>query len=185
MGRQGNLPPSGDLQDDGPRMTVSAAVLGLHLTVRRKVREWAVRYLPAEILGSSMALAAAWAAHAVFGSLVTAAVAGTLGENFGYYGFAVVREAVTHAGRGVGRRPGWRVAVGAVRGVLIEFGPAEVVDSLVARPFLIYRMTNLIDNLVVGVIVGKLAADVLFYTLVIIAYELRKRRLQPAAQEEA
>ena len=64
--------------------------------VRRKLREWVGRYLPAEVLGTVTALAAALTVHAASGSLISAAVAGTVGEGLGYYGCMAVREALVH-----------------------------------------------------------------------------------------
>ena len=83
--------------------------------IRRKLREWFGRYLPAELLGTITALAAAWTVHAVSGSLISAAVAGTIGESLGFYGCMAVREAfrndTRHRHHGPcrwNRSPAWR-----------------------------------------------------------------------------
>lgn len=60
---------------------------------RRRLWVWAVCYLPAELLGTLVALGAAWTAHAASGSMGSAAVAGTVGEALGFYGCVAVREA--------------------------------------------------------------------------------------------
>jgi hypothetical protein len=52
--------------------------------VRSKLRAWATRYLPAELLGTLTALVAAWTAHAASGSTASAAVAGAVGEGIGW-----------------------------------------------------------------------------------------------------
>jgi hypothetical protein len=146
---------------------------GVCARAQRKLREWVARYLPAELAGAVAALCAAGAQHAVSGSVASAAIAGTLGEGLGYYGIMVAREA-RHQHR---RRPGraWLTTGRTVRGVLVEFGPAEVVDSLASRPLLMYALTRLTGSVTGGVLLGKLAADVVFYGLVITAYELRAR----------
>ena len=155
--------------------------------VRRKLREWVGRYLPAEILGTVTALAAAWTVHAVSGSLISAAVAGTIGESLGYYGCMVVREVryydARHRDHGTLRRR-WLTGTRTVRDLLIEFGPAELVDSLVARPLFMFLMPSLLHHFTAGILVGKLAADVIFYGLAIGAYELKQQYLLVSRPEE-
>jgi hypothetical protein len=148
--------------------------------MRCKLREWFGRYLPAELLGTLTALAAAWTVHAVSGSLISAAVAGTIGESLGFYGCMVVREALRNdiRHRHLGRvRRLWLTGSRTVRDLLIEFGPAELVDSLLARPLFMYLMASLLDNFTAGIVAGKLAADVIFYGIAISAYELKQRYL--------
>jgi hypothetical protein len=156
---------------------------------RRKLREWAGRYLPAELLGATGALGAAGVAHAGSGSLASAAVAATVGESLGYYGCMAVREAVRHhAGHRQHATTRRLCLTGArtVQGLVLEFGPAELVDSVLARPFLTYAMLGLLGNLTAGVVAGKLAADLVFYCLAIAAYECRQRHLPlPAAAPPA
>ena len=152
------------------------------IDVRRKLREWVWRYLPAEVVGTVTALAAALTVHAASGSLVSAAVAGTVGESLGYYGCMAVREALVHDTRH--RHHGrmkrlWLTGASTVRDLLIEFGPAEVVDSLLVRPSFMYLMPSLLQNFTAGILVGKLAADVIFYGLAIGAYELKQQYLPP------
>jgi hypothetical protein len=153
----------------------------------RKLREWVGRYLPAEVLGTVTALATAWTVHAVSGSLISAAVAGTIGESLGYYGCIVVREVrscdTRHRDLGTLRRR-WLTGTRTVRNLLIEFGPAELVDSLLVRPFFMYLMPSLLHDFTAGILVGKLAADVIFYGLAIGAYELKQHYLLVPSPEE-
>ena len=129
---------------------------------RVRARAWLRRYLPAEVAGTSAALAAAAvaAAHGV----ETAVIAAAWAETAGFYAFVTAREL---RGRRVGN---------AVRNVVSEFGVAEAVDTLFARPLLMYAFVAPLGSLVAGVVVGKLAADLVFYGLAIPAYELRERR---------
>jgi hypothetical protein len=60
--------------------------------------------------------------------MVSVAIAGAVGENLGYYGCVAVREVRDHGARAT------------VPAMLIEFGPAKLVDSLLARPLLMYLM---------------------------------------------
>jgi hypothetical protein len=82
-------------------------------------------------------------------------------------------------GRELRATPGpWRCSgaiFGSLRGVVAEFGVAEVTDTVFLRPLLMYAFVGPLGALIPGVIVGKLAADVVFYGLAIPAYELRER----------
>lgn len=106
--------------------------------------EWLRRYLPAEIAGTVGELGAAAFGYVVSGSLVVAAFAATIGANVGYYGLAYCRAHRAYLGVA---RPGGRPSVtgatlmnhvrasgNSVRSVVIEFGPGELVDSVLVRP---------------------------------------------------
>jgi hypothetical protein len=144
----------------------------------RKIREWASRYLPAEIIATVTALIGAFAGHYFSGSLIGAAVGGTIGENVGYYGYFVVLETRRHYA-GHAQHPQLRriflTAVKTLRDLLVEFGPAEALDSLFVRPFCMYFGPQLVSNFTLGILLGKLAADVVFYAFAAAGYEVKKR----------
>ena len=74
----------------------------------------------------------------------------------------------------------------ALRSVAIEFGPAELIDSLAVRPVAFYVGPSLFDNTIVGWIFGKLVSDLAFYLFAIVSYERFKDvlvRAQPRAEE--
>ena len=60
-------------------------------TDRGRVAQWVARYLPLEVLGTLAAVAGSWAAYEATGSIVVAAVAGTIAESVGYYALVAVR----------------------------------------------------------------------------------------------
>ena len=155
--------------------------------MRGKLREWFGRYLPAELLGTVTALVAAWTVHAVSGSLISAAVAATIGEGVGFYGCMAIREGsrnnTRHGHHGRTRRL-WLTGSRTVRDLLIEFGPAELVDTVLVRPLFMYLMPSLLDNFTAGILLGKLAADVVFYSLAIGAYELKQQYLLSLRPED-
>ena len=64
-----------------------------------------------------------------------------------------------------------------LRNLGLEFGLAEAVDTLALRPGLVFAFMQLIPDLGVAVLLGKLAADVVFYVPAITAYELRRRHV--------
>src|SRR5262245_56627853 len=119
--------------------------------LRRKLLEWLRRYLPLEIVGWTSQLGAAGLAYVWTGSLAAAAVAATVGSSVGYslpaYVSAVRWSALEHRDL---PRPA-RVAVSnllALRSLAVEFGPAELLDSLVVRPMLIYAAPLMLGNVV-------------------------------------
>jgi hypothetical protein len=153
---------------------------------RQRLKEWMRRYLPAELVGTVAALLAAWVTHAVSGSLAAAAIAGSVGESLGYYGLIARRDLrhydACHRHLAWPSRL-WRTGRRFVRDMLIEFGPAELVDSLFVRPFFMYLIPSLLNNFTAGLLLGKLTADVIFYAVTISSYELKKHYL-PLPQSE-
>jgi hypothetical protein len=144
----------------------------------RKAGEWLRRYLPAEVIATGTAITSALIGHHASGSLAVAAIAGTIGENIGYYGYFGVTETRRHY-RGHNQHPPLQrlvlTTVKTIRDMVIEFGPAEFLDSFVFRPLFMYLGPQLVHNFAFGILLGKVAADVIFYTFAIIGYELRKR----------
>lgn len=152
---------------------------------RIRTRRWLLRYLPPEVLGTATGLllaATAWAAAGGEGptALLAAAVAGTLGENIGYYALVSVRG--FRARRRTGAAPG-RAVVLTLRGVLLEFGPAETVDSFLIRPMLFGAGPLVLAGAGtpwLGWLLGKIAADVVFYAITITSFEFGRRLIEPS-----
>ena len=142
---------------------------------RRKGAQWIERYGVAEVAGLGTALVGSFAARALTGSEIAAAYGGAMGENVGYYGVIIGREVVRdqRAASASGRTYGLAGAARTARSLLFEFGIAEVLDSTVLRPLAMGLGVRYFGR-AVGVVVGKLAADVAFYVPVICAYELRQ-----------
>lgn len=132
-------------------------------------RELVRRYLPAEIAGTVGALAAGLMFLLATGSPVAAAVAATFGESAGYYG--VIAFIDFRAGRLSAERP-----LRTLGNLLLEFAPGEALDTLVVRPTLILAGMTLAPEPGIGIVAGKLAADVLFYIPTILGRELLRRR---------
>ena len=107
---------------------------------------WVRRYAPAELCGLVGALTAYLVTSRSYGAAA--------GESVAYYGFLLARR------------------TRSVRALLVEFGPAEALDSLAIRPACCAVAVTLLGP-VAGVIAGKLVADLVFYAPVIATYELR------------
>src|SRR6476620_8487589 len=158
-------------------------------TARRKLREWVRRYLPCELAGTVGELGGAAVAYLATGSLAAAAIAATIGASVGYYAAAYI-SAVRWSYRDLDHRR-WlsRVLVSnllALRSVAVEFGPAELIDSVAVRPVAFYVGPQIFDNTIAGWIFGKLVSDLAFYLCAISSYERFKAllvRAEPSAEE--
>ena len=158
-------------------------------TTRKKIVEWTRRYLPCEIAGWAGELGGAAAIYWLTGSYAAAVVAGTIGASVGYHATAYVN-GVRWVSRTLhGRAWPMRALIAnfrALRSIAIEFGPAEVIDSVFIRPVALYAGPYLVGNVALGWVLGSLAADVGFYVLAIFSYERFKSLLavrRPAVEE--
>lgn len=145
----------------------------------KKLREWGGRYLPAEVFATIGALLGAGVTYYLTDNRFFSAYVGTMGENIGYYGFIIIRDFVisfqNHKQNGV--KFGFRSFVKNIRNLILEFGFSETLDSMIVRPFCMYVVPLFVGNYVIGVFIGKIIADIIFYIPTIIAYELKKEYL--------
>ena len=147
---------------------------------RRKVTEWLHRYIPAEVLGTTAALIAAWAVYSHTHSFVGAAAAGWTGEGIGFYGYFIVTE-LLHGGR-LHSQYRWlkRISLAittAGSNLFVEFLPAELFDAFIIRPYAMYLAPHYIHPYPIGFLAGKFSADIVFYAFAIVGYETRKKLL--------
>jgi hypothetical protein len=146
--------------------------------IKSKIKEWIKRYLPGEIIGTVTAIAAAGAAHSCCDSLIVVAYCGTLGEAVGFYSTILVQDSLAaHKKLKIEKR---EFSVNALLKIILklvlEFGPAGIIDGLILRPFFMYLFPLLLKNFMLGIFIGKIAGDITFYILVIISYELNKKK---------
>jgi hypothetical protein len=152
---------------------------------RARIAGWVARYLPLEVLGTVAAVVGAWLAYEASASLVVAALVGTVAEGVGYYALAVVRAIRCHlTSQRVRRHEGAArravVALGlALRGLAAEFGPAEVLDTVIVRPAMLFGAAAVAGPTPAGWLAGKLAADAVFYLVAIVSFELGRRVILP------
>ena len=144
---------------------------------RAKLSQWVRRYGLAEVVGIVGALVASAVVRRATGNAIAAAYGAAWGETVGYTAVIVAQDllAESRASRQKHRMLGWRDLGELATGLLSEFGPAGLLDTLLVRPATMALGTRLVGPHA-GVIAGKLAADVLFYIPVIYMYERRKRR---------
>lgn len=140
----------------------------------KKAYEWARRYLPCEIAGTACEFGGAAIAYFYTGSVGLAAVFATIGASVGYYAAAFAAAVRWSYGAQGHRRWGERVLVAtllALRSVAIEFGPAELIDSILIRPLAFFVGPYLLGNTLAGWVFGKVVADIGFYVCAIVSYE--------------
>ena len=145
--------------------------------VRARLKDWLRRYWLAEAVGTLAALATGLLTYALADNAVLTAYLGTWGENLGFYGVMLVGD----VSKSVKHRHAQQLAYGPlplardIRNLVVEFGPAELLDSTISRPLLMYLGQEVFGNVAVGLIAGKVVADAIFYVPAIVAYELRRR----------
>jgi hypothetical protein len=144
---------------------------------RARLGTWIRRYGPSELIGIVVAFAGSWLMMAATGSAIAAAYGGSFGEALGFYGYLLTREMMKDAYFAGARtapygppqmRRTWR-------GLFLEFGPAELLDTGLIRPMAMGVCTRLL-GWAPGVVAGKLLADLVFYLPVIWVYERRQRK---------
>jgi hypothetical protein len=144
-------------------------------SIRKNILEWVKRYGLAECAGITCALLGSFVVRHATGSTIAAAYGGAWGETIGYSAVMISRDflAESRAARTANRTVGVRGTGRVVTGLLAEFGPAAILDTFVTRPLAMGVGMRLLGP-GLGLIAGKLAADVLFYMPVIFMYEKTK-----------
>ncbi|MBT6336160.1 AAA family ATPase [Candidatus Woesearchaeota archaeon] len=145
-------------------------------TKRAKVKEWVKRYGLAEVIGTATAYAGFFLGQEITDNDIVAAYAGAMGENIGFYGTIITKEVIDDIKKAKSEERKYGV-IGALKTagkLLSEFGPAEILDSVILRPAGMGLCAKYLGR-EIGVFVGKIAADLGFYAVAISSYELRKR----------
>ena len=145
--------------------------------VLQKIKEWVKRYLPAEIVGTITAVCAASITHVYSDNPVFIAYIATLGEAVGFFSTIFIQFLLifNKKRKTENRRFSWSGISEIFSDILLEFGPAEIIDSLVLRPFFMYLFPLLVESFTMGILLGKFAGDITFYLLVILSYEMKKK----------
>jgi hypothetical protein len=148
--------------------------------MKQKIAEWLKRYGLAEVISLSLTVLCAWLAFHFTQNKITTALVGTWGGNIGYFGTILIEDILlaTKQLRAVGKQYSLETFYKNVRALFVEFGIAEIFDTLFIRPTLMYYIPIWIGDLSWGVVVAKFAADITFYIPAIISYELSKKKLR-------
>ncbi|KKR33464.1 MAG: hypothetical protein UT63_C0016G0003 [Candidatus Gottesmanbacteria bacterium GW2011_GWC2_39_8] len=143
----------------------------------QKIREWTARYLPAEMSGIATAIIIGTVGFKLTGNHAISAFSGTWGDNLGYYGYTIIRDVTKSRNKhkATGKKYDLSSFLKNIRDIILEFGPGETFDSFITRPFLIYFFQRMVGQLQIGIFIGEIAANILFYIPTIISYEIRKK----------
>ena len=142
--------------------------------------EWITRYGLAEIISLTMTIMASWVTFEYTKSQIKMALVATWIGNFGYFGTILIKDIIEASKQlhNVGKNYSFETFLKNTRALFVEFGIAEVFDTLLIRPTLLYYFPIWLGSLSLGVIVAKFAADITFYVPAIISYELSKKKLR-------
>lgn len=146
---------------------------------QQKPIEWLKRYLPAEIAGTITALLAAYIAKEEGYNAIAIAFAGSFGEAIGFYTTVFIKQVIEARkmlkSKSDQHLPFQKYLV-IIAALLLEFGPAGLIDDCIVRPFFMYWFPILLNNFTLGILAGKIAGDICFYFFVILSYEFIKKR---------
>jgi hypothetical protein len=141
-------------------------------------KEWFDRYKYAELAAICAALLGSQFSR-FFDGLTTAYLI-TFTEYFAFYGVILF---MTFQQRHIKnkilqQRTSFKDVVVIIKNLLLEFGYPALLDMLFVRPFCMYWMPILTGNPLTGILTGKLCADLVFYFLTIVNYEIMKSKNQ-------
>lgn len=139
-------------------------------------KEWFDRYKYAEIAATSAALASSQFSR-IFDGLTTAYLI-TFAEYLAFYGVIILmaHQKLAITNKSLDKKTPFKEIFFLIRNLLIEFGYPAILDFFFIRPFCMYWMPILTGNYFMGIILGKITADSIFYGLAIVNYEWIKRK---------
>jgi len=148
------------------------------MLIKRKSKEWLQRYLPSEIIGTVSAIASASLARHFSSNLITIAYVGSLGESIGFFATVFIQQllVVNKANKAQLKSFSLLDFTKIIGSIALEYGPAGIIDSFLLRPFFMYTFSSVLHNFTLGILVGKLVGDFTFYLMVILSYELKKKK---------
>ena len=148
--------------------------------MKNKINEWLKRYLPAEIISMILTMVSAELTFVYTENKLTTAIIATVIGNTAYFGCILLTDILATSRQCVINQQAYTsvIFLKNIRALCVEFGIAEVFDTLLVRPFLMYYLPILLNSLPWGTFLAKLIADVTFYIPAIISYEVSKERLR-------
>jgi hypothetical protein len=148
--------------------------------MKQKLREWIKRYGLAEIISLTATVFGSWLTFELTKNNITTALIATWIGNIGYFGTILIQDIQLANDQLKANNKEYSVETfyQNVRALFVEFGVAEIFDTFLIRPTLLYYFPLLLGNRTLGVVVAKFAADITFYIPAIISYELSKKKLR-------
>lgn len=162
-----------EYEDGGDSRMISPAMV-------EKLKVWRARYLPAELYSLVVTMIVAVYTFSSTGShLITALTATWAGSGVYFLYILVVDMRFARQQRHEhGKKYCFQTFVQNVEALVVEFGIAELADLLIIRPAMMFYVPVWMDDLIVGTLIAKLAADMTFYVPAIIGYEISQRWLR-------
>jgi len=148
--------------------------------MKTKIKDWLKRYLPAEILSVIITVISSIIAFKTTNNAITTAFVGTWAGNIAYFGYILISDVLKSINKCHLRNiPYTKIDfLLNIKALALEFGIAELIDSLFIRPALMYYFPIWVGDLTLGVLIAKIAADVTFYIPAIISYEMSKKYIK-------
>jgi hypothetical protein len=148
--------------------------------MKEKLIEWIKRYGLAEIISLTSTILSSWLTFEYTKSNLTTALVATWVGNIGYFGTILIQDILLAIKqlKKIEKKYSLETFFKNIRALFVEFGIAEVFDSIFIRPALLYYFPILLGNRTLGVVIAKFAADITFYIPAIISYELSKKKLR-------
>ena len=146
--------------------------------MKQKLTEWLKRYGFAEVISLSFTVVSAWLTFHFTQNKITTAFMSTWVGNVGYFGTILIEDILLAIKqlRAVGKQYSIETFYKNLRALFVEFGIAELFDTLFIRPTLMYYIPIWMDDLSWGVVTAKLVADITFYIPAIVSYEFSKKK---------
>lgn len=147
--------------------------------MKQKIIVWVKRYLLADIISTILSLGTAWGLMESTGDRVLSAFVGSAVASISFYGIIAISDVRKSIRKHKNENRKYKIKSFLIdfRNLIIEFGPAELLDVLAVRPFFMYLIPTLTGNFLIGTFIGKMIADVIFFIPAIIMFELRKKHL--------
>ncbi len=143
-----------------------------------KLKKWIRRYILAEIIATTVALAFSLGVYSLTKSNILSALAGSWSETIAFFGTMIIKDIINskkeHKENNL--RYNFVSFFKNARDIVFEFGFSEILDTWALRPFFMYLFPLIIPNRAIGILVGKLVSDIIYYGPAIIIFELRERR---------
>ena len=155
---------------------MSWSILPDKAEVRSQLRAWARRYGASEIAGALAAYMGYFTVLGMTQSPVASAYGGSIGESLGFFGVLIVREIAADQAKAKRRLTGYgpRQLSATINGLFVEFGPAELLDVALIGP-LAMGIASYYLGPGIGILLGKVASDIVFYGFAIFLSEIRKK----------
>lgn len=148
--------------------------------MKQKMTEWLKRYGLAEIISLILTLLSSLITFHFTQNKITTALVGTWIGNIGYFGTILIEDIFLARKqlRAIGKNYTIETFGKNARALFVEFGIAEVFDTLFIRPAMMYYIPIWVGDLGLGIVIAKFMADITFYIPAILSYELSKKKLR-------